>query len=185
MTRTQTRTYGVVTPSSRQPLLEAMLRAFCWLMSNVASFLGLILHRNTRDWHTDDANEDQLPTPNDLTQDARQAEPTGLATGSGLQPAFPAEAGIQTPHEVRTSNSSAPRALTGPPPSRGTRLATHALALSPLIPTKVGIQGRARNLSFIAAPTPHTHHTAPGFRRLMLILSKNVGMIGSCCAKSA
>ncbi len=159
MTRTQTRTYGVVTPSTRQPLLEAMLRAFVWLVSNVASFLGLILHRNTRDWHTHDANEDQLPTPNDLTQEPCQAEPTGLSTGSGPRAASPAKAGVQTPHGVRTSKPSAPRALTGPPPSRGMRLATPTLALSPLIPTKVGIQGRTRTLSRPAASNLRTQHT--------------------------
>ncbi len=185
MTRPQTRTYGVVTPSSRQPLLAAMLRAFCWLVSNVVSTLATIFNRHTRDWHTDDAQDDQLPTPNDLTEETRQAEPTGLSTGSGPSAASPAKAGVQTPHEVRTSKPSALRALTGPPPSRGTRLATPARALSPLIPTNVGIQGGRRTLSCLAASTPHTHHTAPGFRRLIMSLSKDVGMSGSCCAKSA
>ena len=164
MTRTQTRTYGVVTPSTRQPLLEAMLRAFVWLVSNVASFLGLIIHRSIRDWHTDETHEDQLPTPSDITQETPQAEPPGLSTGSGPSAASPAKAGVQTPHGVRTRNPSAPRALTGPTPLRATRLATPTLALSPLIPTKVGIQGRTRSLSRLAASTPHTHHTAPGSR---------------------
>jgi hypothetical protein len=156
MTRTQTRTYGVVTPSSRQPLLEAMLRAFCWLVSNVVSTCRTIIHRNTRDWHTDEAHEDQLPTPSDITQETPQADPTGLSTGSGPSAASPAKAGVQTPHNVRTRNPSAPSALTGPPPPRGTRLATHALALSPLIPTKVGIQGRTRTLFRRAASSLHT-----------------------------
>ena len=159
MTRTQTRTYGVIDPSSRQPLLAAMLRAFCWLVSNVVSMLAPIFNRHTRDWHTDDAQDDQLPTPNDLTEETRQAEPTGLSTGSGPSAASPAKAGVQTPHEVRTRNPSAPRALTGPPPSRGTRLATPMLALSPLIPTNVGIQGRTRTLSRLAASIVHTRRT--------------------------
>jgi hypothetical protein len=46
----------VIDPSSRQPLLAAMLRAFCWLVSNVVSMFWTIFKRNTRDWHTDDAN---------------------------------------------------------------------------------------------------------------------------------
>lgn len=160
MTRPQTRTYGVVTPSSRQPLLAAMLRAFCWLLSNVVSMLATIFNRTTRDWHTDDAHENQFPTPSDLhNKETSQAEPTGLSTGSGPRAASPAKAGVQTPHGVRTRNPSAPSALTGPPPSRGTRLATLARALSPLIPTNVGIQGRTRSLTRPAASIPHTRHT--------------------------
>jgi len=136
-----------------------MLRAFAWLVSNIASMLGAIFNRPIRDWHTDEVEEDQLPTPNDLTRENFQAEPTGLSTGSGPSAASPAKAGGQTPHNVRTRNPSALRALTGPPPSRGTRLATHALALSPLIPTKVGIQGRTRSLSRLAASNLRSQHT--------------------------
>jgi hypothetical protein len=121
-----------------------MLRTFCWLVSNVVSMLATIFNRTTRDWHTDEVEDDQLTTPNDITEETRQAEPTGLTSGSGPLAAFPAEAGIQTPHSVRTCNPSAPHALTRPPPSRGTRLATSTPAFSPLIPTKVWIQGGRR-----------------------------------------
>jgi hypothetical protein len=38
-TRTQTHAYGVVTPSTRQLLLEAMLRAFAWRVSNVLALV--------------------------------------------------------------------------------------------------------------------------------------------------
>jgi hypothetical protein len=145
-----------------------MLRAFASLVSNIASMLGAIFNRPIRDWHTDEVEEDKLRTPNDLTRENFQAEPTGLSTGSGPSAASPAKAGVQTPHNVRTSKPSAPRALTGPPPSRGMRLAIPALAFFPLIPTKVGIQGGRRTLSRLAAsnlrpqhprsriPTPHT-----------------------------
>ncbi len=183
MTRTQPRPYGVITPSSRQPLLEAMLRAFVWLVSNVVLACRTIFNRTTRDWHTDAAQEAQLPLPNDLTQEILQAETTGLSTGSGFKPASPAQAGVQTPHDVRTRNPSALRALTGLPPSRGTRLATralqsNALALSPLIPTNVGIQGRRRTLSRIAASSLHLQQNRSWIPTF-------VGMSGSCCAKSA
>ena len=57
-----------MTPSSRQPLLEAMLRAFAWLVSNVVSTLRTIFNRRTRDWHTDAASEVQLPTSADITE---------------------------------------------------------------------------------------------------------------------
>ena len=68
MTRTQTRTYGVMTPSSRQPLLAAMLRVFVWLASNVVSKARTIFNRNTRDWHTDEAQEGQLRTLTDISE---------------------------------------------------------------------------------------------------------------------
>ena len=74
MTRTQTRAYGVLNPSTRQPLLEAMLRVFAWLVSNLVSLFGTILNRRRRDWHTDAAGADQLPTPNDLTQETNPAQ---------------------------------------------------------------------------------------------------------------
>ena len=68
MTRTQTRAYGVSNPSSRQLLLVAMLRAFAWLVSNVGSTLRTIFNRNTRDWHTDRAEEVQLQPSTDITE---------------------------------------------------------------------------------------------------------------------
>ena len=165
MTRPQTHPYGVVTPSTRQPLLEAMLRAFCWLVSNVVSTCRTIFNRNTRDGHTDAAHEDQLPLPSDLTQEALQAEPTGLSTGSGLKPASPAQAGVQTPHDVRTSNPSALRALTGPPPSRGTRVDACA-QLSPVIPGEGDSAALSRRSAAKAEdPEPrsctHDQHTRP------------------------
>ncbi len=202
MTRTRTRTYGVIDPSSRQPLLAAMLRAFCWLVSNVVSTLQTIFNRPTRAWHTDEAEDDHLPTPNDPTQkEAQTFEPSFsgkrsaripripvastrgttpyslcalnqdawdkpkhdavvvLQTRSGPSAASPAKAGVQTPHGVRTSNSSAPRTRTGPPPSRGIRLATPELAFFPLIPTKVGIQGGGQTLSHLAASILRPQHT--------------------------
>ena len=77
MTRTETRAYGVVTPSSRQPLLEAMLRAFLWLVSNVVSLSGLFFNRRNRHWHTGAASEDQLPTSNDIQKETFSATNTG------------------------------------------------------------------------------------------------------------
>jgi hypothetical protein len=43
-----------------------MLCAFACLVSNVVSMLATIFNRNTRDWHTDAAHEDQLPLPIDI-----------------------------------------------------------------------------------------------------------------------
>ncbi len=159
MTRTQPRPYGVVTPSSRQPLLEAMLRAFAWLVSNVVSRSRAIFNRRPRDWHMDAAQEVQLPRPNDITQETRQAEPTGLSTGSGPSAAFPAQAGVQTPHDVRTRNPSALRTLTGPPPSRGTRVDACAL-LSPVIPGEGATRRRPGTQESRAPAAQHV----PGFR---------------------
>ena len=61
-----------------------MLRAFCWLVSNVVSMLGLIIHRSTRDWHTDAARKDQPPMPTDT----HNKEPHRTA---GLRPAVDAQ----------------------------------------------------------------------------------------------
>jgi hypothetical protein len=133
MTQRQTHAYGVAIPSSRQPLLKAMLRVFAWLVSNVASMVATIFNRNTRDWHTGEAREGLLPISNDLhNKEACQAEPTGLTSGSGPLAAFPAKAWIQTPHQVRTRTPNALRALTGLSPPRGMRPATCALLLSVL-----------------------------------------------------
>jgi len=104
MTRTQTRTYGVITPSTRQPLLAAMLRAFALLVSNVASAFGLIINRTARDWHTDDAREDQLPTPNDKQQETQRACSVIL----GLVPRIPvASTQGTTPYSLATKNNNA------------------------------------------------------------------------------
>ena len=89
MTRTQTRAYGVVTPSSRQPLLEAMLRAFAWLVSNVVSMFRTIFNRPTRDWHTDEAHDDQLPTPGDQHQGQQSLKPSFSGKAAGRIPGIP------------------------------------------------------------------------------------------------
>ncbi len=124
-----------------------MLCAFAWFVSNVVSTCRTIFNRNTRDWHTDAAQEDQ-PTPNDLTQETHRAETTGapqalmvsstqsvrpsnhegvLTTGSVFKEhAFPAKAGIQSARNARSQQGA---------------------ALSPLVPTNVGIQGEWRALS--------------------------------------
>ena len=70
------RAYGFGPPSSRQLLLQAMLRVFAWLVSNVVSLLGMILNHRPRDWHTDAAREDQLPRSNDITQESQLWRPS-------------------------------------------------------------------------------------------------------------
>ena len=109
MTRPQTRTYGVVTPSTRQPLLAAMLRAFAWLVSNVVSMLATIFNRRNRDWHTADANEDQFPTPNDPTQkEARTFEPSFSGKRSARIPRIPvASTRGTTPYSLCAINQDA------------------------------------------------------------------------------
>ena len=97
---------------------------FAELVSYAVSTLQMVLVRRTRECHTTASPEDLPRATSGLHQETDQAAPTGLSTGSGLQPASPAKAWVQTPHEVRTSNSSTPRALTGPAPSRGMRIPT-------------------------------------------------------------
>ena len=90
MTRTRTHAYGVVTPSSRQPLLEAMLRAFCWLVSNVAWLFGPTINRHTRDWHMDEAEDDHLPTPNDpIQKEAQTSQPSFSGKRKARVPGIP------------------------------------------------------------------------------------------------
>ncbi|MEQ1781526.1 MAG: hypothetical protein ABMA14_09210 [Hyphomonadaceae bacterium] len=43
-----------------------MLRAFAWLLSNVGSMFGMVINRNTHDWHTGEVDEVQLPTSDDI-----------------------------------------------------------------------------------------------------------------------
>jgi hypothetical protein len=155
-------------------------------VSNVTSLFGLTINRHTRDWHTDGAHEDQLPTPGDITQEPFNAGDTGaseaimasstqsvrlsnheggLISGSVFKEhAFPAQAGIQPARKARSSNRQAPSAH--PDGSREPE------TVMPRAQTR-NLQSRTRIAS------------GPGFRRLILSLSKNVGMIGSCCAKSA
>jgi len=141
-----------------------MLRAFAWLVSNVVSLSRTIFNRTTRDWHTDEVAETQLPTLNDLTQETLQAEPTGLSTGSGLSAASPAKAAVQTMHSARSQQDT---------------------ALSPLVPMNVGTQGRRRTFSRIAATNLHAQPNRFWVPTLILSLSKDVEMSGSFCGASA
>ena len=177
MTRTQTRAYGVVTPSSRQPLLEAMLRAFVWLVSNLALACRAILNRPTRDWHTDEPEEDQLEAPNDITQETNSE----VAVILGPVPRIPvAPTQGTTTHCLHTPNQAArhtgerdtvdlmitvletdllvrvPRAAGNPASAQHAHL-TYA-GQSPPIPTNVGIQGRPRHLSQVAASSMRLQH---------------------------
>ncbi len=177
MTRTQPRSYGVTTPSSRQPLLEAMLRAFVWLVSNVASLFGMTINRNTRDWHTDAAHENQLPTSNDIQKEAKTTQPSFSGKAAGRIPGIPVVStqGTATYSLCATNQDARHKAehdsigadvLTiwkrgtrvpgeGQDPVSVQRALAQATSLSPLIPTNVGIQGEPRVLSELAASTPH------------------------------
>ena len=112
MTRTRARTYGVITPSTRQPLLAAMLRAFAWLVSNVASMFATIFNRTARDWHTDDARKDQLPTPNDLTGKVQHAS-------QGTTPYSPATKNNNARYTAAYDASAAESARSSAPPPNG------------------------------------------------------------------
>ncbi len=104
MTRTQTHAYGVVTPSTRQLSLEAMLRAFVWLVSNLVSMLRTILNHPTRDWHTGTAGEDQIPTSNDKHQkETDTPQPSFTGKRKARIPGIPvASTQGTTPYSLRT-----------------------------------------------------------------------------------
>ena len=108
MTRTQTRAYGVIAPSSRQPLLEAMLRVFAWLVSNVVSTLRTIFNHNTRDWHTDAAQEDQLLTTNDIQEGTTALFPPSVrSTGGGGSPRLRGETACRAEAQRRWEGAAA------------------------------------------------------------------------------
>ena len=197
MTPARPASYGLGTPPPLQLWLHAVLMLFAELVSHAVSTLQMVLVRRTRECHTK-ASHDDLPreTSGNPFKETHQAAPTGLSQGSGLLAAFPAKAGIQTPREARTNNSSALRALTSPPPSRGTRVdrcaprsllsfrakaqraadpepGSHTRTLSPLMPTNVGIQGRRQILSKLAASIRHT-------RQNRSWIPTFVGMSGYC-----
>ena len=109
MTRTQTRAYGVIAPSSRQPLLEAMLCVFACLLSNVGSKLRTIFNRNTRDWHTDRAEEVQLQPSTDITE--KEPQPPQPSFSGKRKARIPrmtvASSQGTTPHSLRAINRDA------------------------------------------------------------------------------
>ena len=114
MTRTQTRAYGVIAPSSRQPLLEAMLRVFAWLVSNVVSTFRTIFNRRTRDWHTDAASEDQLPKSNDIQEGTTALFPPSVrSTGGGGSPRLRGETACRAEAQRRWEGA-ATHALSSP-----------------------------------------------------------------------
>ena len=217
MTRTQTRAYGVVTPSSRQPLLEATLRAFCWLVSNLALACRAILNRPTRDWHTDEPEEDRLEAPNDITQETNSKVAVILGPVPRI-PVAPTQGTrthcLHTPNPAarhtaehdtvdftitvletdllvrvpragvgeerrrrrdlvrRTKSRDASRELCSWPPVSAHRAVLAYAGPSPLIPTNVGIRGRPRPLSKVAASS---------LQHNRIWIPTVVGMSGSCC----
>ena len=176
-----------------------MLRAFCWLVSNVVSTCRTIFNRRNRDWHTDEAEDDHLPTPNDpIQKEAQTSQPSFSGKRKARIPGIPvastqgtmphsrcatnqdarhkaehdslddqeAELQLRVPGEGR-GQDSAQRADTQPEcatrtdwtPAFAGDTACDTRARSPLIPTKVGIQGGRRTLSRLAASTLRTQHT--------------------------
>ncbi len=144
MTRTQTRAYGVVTPSSRQPLLEAMLRVFALLVSNVALLFGAILNRRRRDWHTDAVAADQRPAANEKQHGAPLSQPSFSGKAAGCIPRTPvASTQGTTPHSLWSCNqdarhkaehgsSAAESARTSiPPPNGGGAPRAHTSTMAP------------------------------------------------------
>ena len=113
MTRTEARAYGVAISSSRQPLLEAMLCVFTWLVSNVGSMLRTIFNSNTRDWHMGTAQEDQLPTPNDI-QEGTVSLSSLDEVGGGGSPRLRGETACRAEAQRRWEGAAA--ALSSSPP---------------------------------------------------------------------
>ena len=162
MTRARTASYGLVTPPPLHRWMHAVLMLFAELVSHAVSTLQMVLVRRTRECHTQAAPEVLPRATSGLHQETDQAAPTGLSTGSGLQPAFPAQAGIQTPLTVRTRKLSL----------RSSRRTSGSRADGEPCPT-------------LQLQSPTRVETVPGFRRLILSRSKDARMSGRGCIKSA
>ena len=162
----------MVTPPHIQPLLDAALRAFAWLVSNVVSLSGMIFNRNTRDWHTGIAEEGLRPTSNDITKGANSGlpDPRPAVDAQRRERPLPDHA-----HQLilRDDRSAIPQdeasdCLHDDKKALILRDQCKALivskdggvltALSPLIPTNVGIQGEPRVVSELTASTLHPQH---------------------------
>ncbi len=209
MTRTQTRTYGVVTPSSRQPLLEAMLCAFAWLVSNLGSMFGRTYRFSARDWHTRTTSEAPPHPPTaQPTKEVHLSQPSfsalcrdsRLHNTRGTAPYSHATSNRDARHKaehdtvgVTASLSLSFRAkahcaedlgerrrlgaIWSGRPNRGANAEgprSDKLALSPLMPMNVDIQGRPRTLSCLAAPSLHPQQNRSWIPTF-------VGMSGSFC----
>jgi len=57
MTRARTASFGVAILTAIQPLLGAVLMLCVRLVQGVATTLGMIFKRRSRDWHTEDAHK--------------------------------------------------------------------------------------------------------------------------------
>ena len=192
MTRTRTRTYGVAIPSTRQPLLAAMLRAFCWLVSNVVSTCRTIFNRRNRDWHTDETHEDQLPMPNDPTQkEAHTFEPSFSGKRSARIPRIPvASTRGTTPYSLCALNQDAwdkPKhdSLDDQEAElqlRGGHGLRHTRSLSPRsFRRKSGSRADVEPCPALQLQSCVRSTPILGFRRLIPSVSKDVGMSGICC----
>jgi hypothetical protein len=82
----------MVTPPHIQPLLDAALRAFLWLVSNLGSMFRTIFNRRLRDWHTDAASEALPLTSTDQPEGPNSAPP-------GSRPAVDAHRQKATLHD--------------------------------------------------------------------------------------
>jgi hypothetical protein len=84
----------MVTPPHIQPLLDAALRAFLWLVSDLGSICRTIFNRRSRDWHTAAASEALSPTSTD--------QPEGTNSGpcaDAPHPAVDAQRRTRTLHD--------------------------------------------------------------------------------------
>ena len=188
MTRARPASYGLVTPPPLHRWMHAVLMLFAELVSHAVSTLQMVLVRRTRECHTQAAPEDLPRATSGLHQEADQAASTGLSTGSGLQPASPAKARVR---------NGAEGAIWSGGPNRVTEAASYARGLQTphTVRTRKLSLRSSRRMSASRAdgePCPTLQlqaytrvQTVPGFRRLILSLSKHAGVSGLCCAKSA
>ena len=162
MTRARRTANGVMTPPPLHHWMEAVLLLCVSLVQGAASTLKMIFVRKTRDWHTGSARE-ALPQ-------ATSSNPTpGTNIGPpGSRPAVDAQRRTHSTQRdggglsIRTPVIPAEARHPGLDPGEELEPRSDTLALSPLMPTHVGIQGRPRPLSRLAASRQRTHHNRSG-----------------------
>jgi len=169
-----------------------MLRAFCWLVSNVAWLFGPTINRHTRDWHTDEAEDDHLPTPNDpIQKEAQTSQPSFSGKRKARIPGIPVASSQGTaPHSRCATNQDAWHKAEHDSLDdqeaelqlRGGHGLRHTRSLSPRSSRrKSGSRADVEPCPALQLQSCVRSTPILGFRRLILSLSKDVGMSGICC----
>ncbi len=181
MTRARRTAKGLVTPPPLHHWMEAVLLLCVSLVQGAVSTLKMIFNRKTRDWHADHAREalpqatssnqfqDHLSQPSFSDKRNARIPRIPVASSRGTTMYSPAAYNRNARHKAAHDSVSVAQCTPLSPviPAEARQREeleprSDTLALSPLMPTHVGIQGRPRPLSRLAASRQRTHHNRSG-----------------------